>query len=386
MELHDIWIYFANGLFLQAKGFGKKGTSIGEAVFNTSMTGYQEIISDPSYAGQFIVFCMPEIGIVGCNPNDMESKQPFAKGVLIRNLSAISSNFRATQDLATFFDTYNLMGICNVDTREIVKMIRNNGAMMMIASSELQSKEELESALNSAQKIHEIDYVSMVSTKDSYLHDERVFDFNDFKYPKLSFDSDKNDKKKKRIVAIDYGIKRNILNELSEVGLIVEVLPHTFNAKELIERYKQRDIGGIFLSNGPGDPVLLQEQIDKIKQLISAKIPIFGICLGHQLLSNAHGYKTYKLKFGQHGGNHPVKNMQTDTIEITSQNHNYNVPESIKEVAIITHRNLFDNTIEGVCYKNSPIFSVQHHPESSPGPREASKLFAKFEAMVDETL
>lgn len=384
MQLHDIWLYFANGLFLQAKGFGKKGTAIGEVVFNTSITGYQEIISDPSYAGQFIVFCMPEIGIVGCNPDDMESRQPFAKGVLIRNLNTISSNFRSTQDLVTFFNEYNLIGICNVDTREIVKMVRDNGAMMMIASSEFQSKEELESKLKSAQKINEIDYISIVSTKDSYFHNEMVFDFNTFSYPKLS--NNENCKKKKRIVAIDYGIKRNILNELSEVGLIVEVLPHTFSADELIKRYTQREIGGVFLSNGPGDPLFLQDQIDKIKQLISAKIPIFGICLGHQLLSNAHGYKTYKLKFGQHGSNHPVKNMQANTIEITSQNHNYNVPESISEVAVITHRNLFDNTIEGVCYKNSPIFSIQHHPESSPGPHEAREIFAKFEAMVNETL
>lgn len=386
MELHDIWVYFENGLLLQAKGFGKKGTAIGEAVFNTSMTGYQEIISDPSYAGQFIVFCMPEIGIVGCNPNDMESRQPFAKGMLIRNLNTISSNFRATQDLIAFFNTYNLMGICDIDTRGIVKMLRNNGAMMMIASSELKSKKELESALNSSQKIHEIDHVSAVSTKEVYTHNEGTFDFNEFSYPKLSCEAKTDGKKKKRIVAIDYGIKRNILNELSAVGLIVEVLPHTFNAKNLIERYRQREIGGVFLSNGPGDPLFLQDQIDKIKQLIAAKIPIFGICLGHQLLSNAYGHKTYKLKFGQHGGNHPVKNMQTNTIEITSQNHNYNVPESIEEVALITHRNLFDNTIEGVFYKDYPVFSVQHHPESSPGPREASKLFAKFESMVDETL
>lgn len=385
MKLHDVWIYFANGLLLRAKGFGKKGTAIGEAVFNTSMTGYQEIMSDPSYAGQFIVFCMPEIGIVGCNPNDMESRQPFAKGVLIRNLNAISSNFRATQDLVAFFNEHNLMGICNIDTRGIVKMIRNSGAMMMVASSELQSKEELELALNSAQKIHEIDYVSVVSTKNSYVHDEGIFNFSNFNYPKLSLDG-KNGKKRKRIVAIDYGIKRNILNELSEVGLVVEVLPHTFDVMDLIERYKKREIGGVFLSNGPGDPLFLQEQIDKIKHLIYAQIPIFGICLGHQLLSNAHGYETYKLKFGQHGGNHPVKNMQTNTLEITAQNHNYNVPESIKEVAIITHRNLFDNTIEGVFYKDSPIFSVQHHPESSPGPREASEIFVKFEAMVNETV
>ncbi len=382
MELHDIWLYFANGLFLKAKGFGKKGTAIGEVVFNTSMTGYQEIISDPSYAGQFIVFCMPEIGIVGCNPQDMESRQAFAKGVLIRNLSKISSNFRATQDLHAFFAMQNLMGICNVDTRGIVKMLRDNGAMMMIASSQLQTKEALQDMLYKAKKIEEINHVAEVSTKTSYIHNEGTFDFTHFDYTKLPYDT----KHKKRIVAIDYGIKRNILNELSAAGLLVEVVPYTYQADILIERYKKKEIGGVFLSNGPGDPILLQEQINMIKQLITAKIPIFGICLGHQLLSNAHGYATYKLKFGQHGGNHPVKNMQTNTLEITAQNHNYNVPESIAAVANITHRNLFDNTIEGVYYKDSPIFSVQHHPESSPGPREASKLFTAFEAIVSQTI
>lgn len=379
MKLHNIWLYFSNGLLLQAKGFGRKGTAIGEAVFNTSMTGYQEIISDPSYAGQFIVFCMPEIGIVGCNPQDMESRMPFAKGVLIRNLSKISSNFRSTQDLQSFFTDNNLMGICNVDTRNIVKMLRNNGAMMMVASSELQDKETLQKALQTAKRIEEIDYVAEVSTKYAYTHDEGVFDFVSFSYPKI----DTNDKHKKKIIAIDYGIKRNILNELSQVGLIVEVVPHTFDAKSLIERYKQKEISGIFLSNGPGDPILLQDQIEKIKLITKEKIPIFGICLGHQLLSNAHGHITYKLKFGQHGGNHPVKNMQTNTLEITAQNHNYNVPESIIKVATVTHRNLFDNTIEGVCYKDSPIFSVQHHPESSPGPRDANKIFTKFKDLLN---
>lgn len=381
MELHTLWIYFANGVFLQAKGFGKKGTAIGEAVFNTSLTGYQEIISDPSYAGQFIVFCMPEIGIVGCNPDDMESRKAFTKGVLIRNLSAIKSNFRATQDLQNFFVAQDLMGICNVDTRGIVKMLRDCGSMMMIASSEIQTKEELQATLNAAQRIEEIDYVSEVSTKEAYTHDEGAFNFTSFTHEKI----DKDSMQERRIVAIDYGIKRNILNELSMVGLLVEVVPHTFCAQTLIERYRNKEIGGIFLSNGPGDPLLLQDQIEKIRQLIAAKIPMFGICLGHQLLSNAHGYPTYKLKFGQHGGNHPVKNLQTNTLEITAQNHNYNVPEEIAKVATITHRNLFDNTIEGVRYIDSPIFSVQHHPESSPGPREASKLFADFAAMVTPT-
>ncbi|RDU62405.1 carbamoyl phosphate synthase small subunit [Helicobacter didelphidarum] len=382
MELHDIWLYFEHGVLIKAKGFGAKGTSIGEAVFNTSLSGYQEIISDPSYAGQFIVFCMPEIGIVGCNEKDMESRQAFAKGVLIRNLSNIKSNFRATENLDSFFRRHNLIGICNVDTRSIVKMLRDNGAMMMIASTQMQTREELCSVLQKAKKIHEINYVQEVSTKENYIHDCSIFNFKNFDYEKI----DINDKDRKKIIAIDYGIKRNILNELTRAGLVVEVVNEDFNPHDLIKRYEAKEIGGIFLSNGPGDPLFLQNQIKKVKVLIKTKIPMFGICLGHQILSNAHGFPTYKLQFGQHGGNHPVKNYSDNTLEITSQNHNYNVPESICEVATITHRNLFDNTIEGVQYKDSPIFSVQHHPEASPGPKEASTLFTKFAKIVTSTL
>ncbi len=378
MKLFDVWLYFANDIFLKAKGFGREGSITGEIVFNTSLSGYQEIISDPSYAGQFIVFCMPEIGIVGCNEKDMESKQVFAKGALIRNISKNDSNFRSTQNLCSFFEEQGIMGICNVDTRGIVKMLRDNGSMMMVASSIVKTKEELKSILQKAKKIEEINYIKEVSTKETYLHTESNFSFETFNYKKI----DINDKNKVKIIAIDYGIKRNILNELSEVGLIVEVIPQTFLAEDIIEKFHNNEIRGVFLSNGPGDPLLLKDQIDKIRKIINAKIPIFGICLGHQLLSNAFGYKTYKLKFGQHGGNHPVKNMQTNELEITAQNHNYNVPESISEIAIITHRNLFDNTIEGVKYKDYKIFSVQHHPESSPGPRESSKLFLEFAKML----
>ncbi len=378
MNFFDVWLYFANGLFLKAQGFGKRGTITGEVVFNTSLTGYQEIISDPSYAGQFIVFCMPEIGIVGCNEKDMESSNIFAKGILVRRLSKISSNFRATQSLHDFFEKYGSMGICDIDTRGIVKTLRDSGSMMMIVSSEISTKEELESILKKSKKIEEIDYIEQVSTKETYIHKEANFNFDTFDYKEI----DTHDSCRKKIVAIDYGIKRNILNELSEVGFIVEVVPQSFLVDDIISRFNNKEIHGVFLSNGPGDPALLQNQIDKIKKMIDANIPMFGICLGHQLLSNAFGYDTYKLKFGQHGGNHPVKNMQTNELEITAQNHNYNVPESISDIAIITHRNLFDNTIEGVEYKNYKIFSVQHHPESSPGPKESNKIFHKFIDMI----
>ncbi|RDU61744.1 glutamine-hydrolyzing carbamoyl-phosphate synthase small subunit [Helicobacter sp. MIT 14-3879] len=423
MLLQDIFIYFENDVYVRAKGFGATHFAseyvVGEAVFNTSLTGYQEIITDPSYAGQFITFCMPEIGIVGCNQQDMESRKVFARGIIVRNLSKIKSNFRAQENLLSFCEKYNLLGICNINTRQIVQMLRNNGAMMMIASNVLRDKDSLRTALQHAKKIQDINLVQEVSTQHAYIHKDSIFDFKHFNYGSVvTSDQDSKQPKEshqdslgiahrdsinhdatesmtnslnvkqcyKKIIAIDFGIKRNILNELTAAGLFVEVIPYDFNPHDIIRKYQEKEIGGVFLSNGPGDPQSLQDQIDKIKLLIKAKIPMFGICLGHQLLSNAFGYPTYKLKFGQHGGNHPVRNLQTNALEITAQNHNYNVPESISEVAFITHRNLFDNTIEGVRYKDYPIFSVQHHPEASPGPKEASKLFREFANIVDSTV
>lgn len=372
--MQDIYLYFENGIFLQAKSFGSSGTSVGEIVFNTSITGHQEIVTDPSYAGQFIVLSMPEIGIVGANPLDMESRAAFCQGIIVRNYNDFYSNFRASESLSVFLKAQNILGICGVDTRSIIKTIRNNGAMMMIASTEFSSKETLCSMLLNAQKIQDINFIPKVSTDKTYAHTDSIFDFNSFTYAYA--------KPTKKIIAIDFGAKRNILNELVAVGLQPEVMPHTFEAIHIISRYESGEIKGVFLSNGPGDPSLLNNEVDQIKLLIKAKVPIFGICLGHQLLCIAHGYETYKLKFGHHGGNHPVKNFITQSVEITAQNHNYAVPEEIVEVAEITHRDLFDNTIEGLRYKNSPIFSVQHHPEASPGPKESANLFKQFADML----
>lgn len=372
--MQDIYLYFENDLFIKAKSFGQNGTSIGEVVFNTSLTGYQEIITDPSYAGQFIIFSMPEIGIVGVNDFDIESIGGFAKGVIVRHYNEFFSNFRAKESLQNFLKSHNIMGITDIDTRSLIKTLRNNGTMMMIASTEYSTPDELKNILKNSKNIQELNLIPEVSTKSSYIHKNSTFDFDAFSYPLA--------KTSKKIVAIDFGAKRNILNELSAVGLEVEVLPHCFKANYIIERYQNKEIQGVFLSNGPGDPLMLKNEVEEIKLLIQAKIPIFGICLGHQLLAIAQGYKTYKLKFGHHGGNHPVKNLLTQSVEITAQNHNYSVPEEIAEIAEVTHRNLFDNTIEGLRYKNSPIFSVQHHPEASPGPKESNILFKQFADML----
>ena len=365
------YIYFENGTFLEAKSFGADKTEVGEIVFNTSMTGYQEIMSDPSYAGQFVTFTMPEIGNVGVNDEDMESKAAWAKGMIVRNYQKRYSNFRAEDSLDDFLKKYDIMGLCDVDTRYITKMLRDQGSMMMIASTEISDKEELAKLLSESPRIEEINYIEQVSTKEPYIHTSSVYDPRAYKYNEAP-------EAKAKIVAIDFGVKRNILNELTAVGIQVEVVPNTFDADTLIKRYENKEIDGVFLSNGPGDPLVLKEEQEKIKKLIAAKIPMFGICLGHQLLSISHGYDTFKLKFGHHGGNHPVKNVKTGMVEITAQNHNYNVPDSITEIAEVTHTNLFDGTIEGLRYKDEPIFSVQHHPEASPGPKESRYIFKEF--------
>ena len=365
------YIYFENGTFLEAKSFGAQKTEVGEIVFNTSMTGYQEIMSDPSYAGQFVTFTMPEIGNVGMNDEDMESRAAWAKGMIVRNYQKRYSNFRAEDSLENFLKKYDIMGLCDVDTRYITKMLRDEGSMMMIASTEISDKEELAKLLSESPRIEEINYIEQVSTKEPYVHTSSVYDPRAYKYNEAP-------EAKAKIVAIDFGVKRNILNELTAVGIQVEVVPNTFDADALIKRYENKEIDGVFLSNGPGDPLVLKEEQSKIKKLIAAKIPMFGICLGHQLLSISHGYDTFKLKFGHHGGNHPVKNVKTGMVEITAQNHNYNVPDSITEIAEVTHTNLFDGTIEGLKYKDEPIFSVQHHPEASPGPKESRYIFKEF--------
>ena len=374
-SLKRAWIYLENGTFLEVKSFGASKTEVGEIVFNTSMTGYQEIMSDPSYAGQFVTFTMPEIGNVGVNDEDMESLGAHAKGMIVRKYQERYSNFRAEESLSAFLKKFNVMGLCDVDTRFLTKMLRSEGAMMMVASTEVSDKEELKQILESAPRIEDINYIEKVSTKEPYEHTSSTYNYRKFQY-------DEPPKAEAKIVAIDFGVKRNILNELVSAGIAVEVIPNDFMAEELIAKYNAKEIDGVFLSNGPGDPLVLKREQEEIKKLIAAKIPMFGICLGHQLLSIAHGYDTFKLKFGHHGGNHPVKNEKTGLVEITAQNHNYNVPDSITEIAEVTHKNLFDDTIEGLYYNDEPIFSVQHHPEASPGPKESRYIFSAFLSLL----
>jgi carbamoyl-phosphate synthase small subunit len=373
-SMKKIALYFENGLYLEAKSFGAEGTSVGEIVFNTSMSGYQEIVTDPSYAGQFVTFTMPEIGNVGCNEQDMESLGAYCKGIIVRSYQARPSNFRSQESLDELLTREGVLGICDIDTRFLTKMIRDEGAMMMVASTETFDKDKLAEILKTTPRIEEINYIEQVSTKEPYIHSHARYSTKTFEYEKP--------KTTKKIIALDFGVKRNILNELTNAGMEVTVVPNSMSSDEIISKFQAKEIDGVFLSNGPGDPLILKDEQAKIAKLIAAKVPLFGICLGHQLLSIAHGYDTYKLKFGHHGGNHPVKNQMTGAVEITAQNHNYNVPDNITEVADVTHINLFDNTIEGLRYKNSPTMSVQHHPEASPGPHESAYIFSEFAKML----
>ena len=372
--MKKVSVYFENGLFLEAESFGAEGTAVGECVFNTSLTGYQEIVTDPSYAGQFVTFTMPEIGNVGCNAQDMESQGAFCKGIIVRSYQDRPSNFRMQETLAQLLERFGVMGITGIDTRAITKMLRDEGAMEMIASTQIHDVEQLKKLLEDAPRIEEINYIEQVSTKERYTHHDSRYDIFKFRYgvPETS----------KKVIAYDFGIKRNILNELTFAGMEVTVVPNDTPADEVIAAFNAGECDGVFLSNGPGDPLILAKEKKITQELLAAKIPIFGICLGHQMLSIAHGYDTYKLKFGHHGGNHPVKNQATGTVEITAQNHNYNVPDTISEVAEVTHVNLFDNTIEGLKYKDRPVLSVQHHPEASPGPHESAYIFGDFAKML----
>jgi carbamoyl-phosphate synthase small subunit len=372
--MNRVSLYFENGLFLEAESFGAEGTAVGEVVFNTSMSGYQEIVTDPSYAGQFVTFTMPEIGNVGANEQDMESHGAFCKGIIVRSYQSRPSHFRSEESLDALLKRFGVMGITAIDTRYLTKMLRDQGAMEMIASTEIHDKETLKARLEAAPRIEEINYIEQVSTREPYIHRDSRYDIREFAYGVAQTS--------KRIIAYDFGIKRNILNELTHAGVEVKVVPNTTPAEEVIAAYEAGEIQGVFLSNGPGDPLILREEKARTQKLLEAKIPMFGICLGHQMLSIAHGHDTYKLKFGHHGGNHPVKSQETKAVEITAQNHNYNVPEAITDIAEVTHVNLFDNTIEGVRYKGEPVMSVQHHPEASPGPHESRYIFQQFAEML----
>ena len=334
-------------------GFGADKEAICEIVFNTSMVGYQEIVSDPSYTYQMVVMTYPLIGNYGITDDDYETKQPTIGGMIVKEYNDLPSNFRYTKTLSEYLEENNIPGIAGIDTRKLTRSIREKGSRKVIITDSNISKQEALKKL----KENEIpkDAVAKVSCKKKWYSRTANPNYH--------------------VVAIDCGIKLNIVRSLNKRGCNVTVVPYHTTAKEIIDLKPD----GIFLSNGPGDPEDVKEVIGLTKDL-KGKYPMFGICLGHQMISLAYGAKTYKLKFGHRGGNHPVLNLETDKIEITSQNHSYAVDEKslMKTDLIVTHKNILDDTVEGVECKKDKIFSVQYHPESAPGPQDSGYLFDKF--------
>ena len=337
---------------------GASGDAIGEVCFNTGMTGYQEILTDPSYAKQMVTMTAPHIGNYGINSEDVESEKIQVSGFIIKEESYVTSNWRSEISLAQYLRKQNIIGIKNIDTRALTKHIRDNGSMNGIISSRIENLDELKRKLSDAPSMEGLDLAKIVSTKKMY-HWSENGNYN--------------------VAAIDFGIKKNILRLLESYGCIVTVFPAKTSASEILSHNPD----GVFLSNGPGDPAAIGYGIKTIKEILGIK-PIFGICLGHQLLALALGAKTFKLKFGHRGINHPVKNIKSKTIEITSQNHGFAVElDSLPKNVLSTHVNLNDNTSAGIECADHPAFSVQYHPESSPGPHDSRYLFKKFIGMMD---
>jgi len=351
-----------NGSIYRGTAFGHTSEASGEVVFNTSLTGYQEILTDPSYAGQMVVMTYPLIGNYGITPNDNESSKIWASALIVREASNVYSNFESTRSLDETLKEAGVMGLAGIDTRKLVREIREKGAMRGVISTLTDDVEALKAKALAIPEMTGLDLVSTVTTGESYTVD--------------------NEEASYHVVAFDYGIKTNILRQLKAEGCRVTVV----TAKTTAEEVLALNPDGVFLSNGPGDPFAVTYAIDTIRELAArnSKLPIFGICLGHQLLSLAFGAKTYKLKFGHHGANHPVKNLMNSTIEITSQNHGFAVEmDTLPGDLELTHKNLYDLTVEGVRHRELPCFSVQYHPEAAPGPHDSHYLFKEFTELMD---
>ena len=361
-----------DGTVFEGTSFGAKGIKCGEVVFNTSMTGYQEITTDPSYYEQIITMTYPLIGNYGTNNSDCESKKVFAAGFIVKENCPYPSNWRGKTSLSDYLKANNVVGLEGIDTRELVKHIRTQGAMRGIISAAEFSIKKLRRKLEKYPGLVGRDIVKDVTVRKPYIWDDEVID--------VLTRQAKEPPRKYKVIAFDFGVKRNILRLLRSHGCDVTVIPAQTSAKEVLAQKPD----GVFLSNGPGDPAAVIYAIETVKQLLG-KVPIFGICLGHQILALALGGRTYKLKFGHRGANHPVKNLQTGRIEITSQNHGFCVDlDSLKNKDIeLTHMNLDDNTLEGIRCKKLSAFSVQYHPEASPGPHDASYLFKTFIKLMD---
>jgi len=357
----------ADGRIFRGVAFGATGNTVGEVCFNTSLTGYQEILTDPSYTDQIMTFTYPHIGNVGVNAQDMESGDIAVRGLIVRAPARKTSSYRAEQDLEDWLISKSVVGIAGIDTRALVRHLRDHGAQHGVIASDGMSEQEAVEKANAWVGLEGRDLVGKVSCSELSTWQQGTYDIDAAAY--------KNPAIEKHVVAFDFGCKRNIFRKLSDRGLKVSIVPAQTSAKDVLAMNPD----GIFLSNGPGDPSAVGYAVDTIRELVAGDIPIFGICMGHQLLSQALGLQTFKLKFGHRGGNHPVKDETTGKIEITSQNHGFAVADDVVPDSVeITHRSLFDGTVEGLCVKDKPIFSVQYHPEASPGPQDADYLFDRF--------
>ena len=361
----------ADGRIFRGQAFGAVGNTVGEVCFNTSLTGYQEILTDPSYTDQIITFTYPHIGNVGTNADDYESESASVRGCIVRAPSRITSNYRSEVGFDDWLKAQNVVGIADIDTRALVRHLRDNGAQNGVIASDGMSEEEAVAKAREWVGLEGRDLVGQVSCDESHTWEQGTYDLDSTAYPDVE--------KHAHVVAFDFGCKRNIYRKLAGRGMKVSIVPAQTSAADILAMNPD----GIFLSNGPGDPAAVGYAVEEIRKLLDADTPIFGICMGHQLLSQALGLETFKLKFGHRGGNHPVKDETTGKIEITSQNHGFavrddNVPANVE----ITHRSLFDGTVEGLRVKDKPIFSVQYHPEASPGPQDADYLFDRFADLI----
>ena len=369
-----------DGRIFRGTGYGAKAECYGEVVFNTSLTGYQEIFTDPSYAGQIVVLTNPQIGNYGTNAADAEATRPYIEGLVVREFSPISSNWRSEQVTDEYLERFNVPVIAEIDTRALVRHLRTYGVMRGVISSIETDPALLIEKARTIPKMEGLDLASMVSTKTRYEWDAQD-PRNQTGDSLLTKDQFEAGDEPMHVVAYDFGIKQNILRMLTREGCRVTVVPAKTTAEEVLALNPD----GVFFSNGPGDPEPLEYAQENIRK-IQGKAPMFGICLGHQLFGLALGGSTYKLKFGHHGGNHPIKNKRTGKVEITAQNHNFAVdPDSLdKKTVEMTHYNLNDNTLAGLRHKTDPMFSVQYHPEAGPGPHDSHYLFKEFKTMMEE--
>jgi carbamoyl-phosphate synthase small subunit len=372
----DAAMVLENGRVFRGRGFGARVESIGEVVFNTSITGYQEIVSDPSYAGQIVVMTAPEIGNVGANVQDIETKRIVCAGLAVREASPVVSSWRAEGGLGDWLEASALPGIDDIDTRALTRVLRDEGAMRGAITPHVGDLDAVLARVRAAPTMDGLDLVPRVTCAESYEWTEPTWRAPDDRRAPPVPPADRH------VVAYDFGIKENILRQLRDVGCRITVVPATTAASAVLAMRPD----GVFLANGPGDPAAVGYGIAAVKELVAPgqDVPVFGICLGHQILGLALGAKTFKLRFGHHGGNHPVKDLTTGKVEITAQNHGFAVdPKTLPHGVQMTHLNLYDETAEGLAVDGRAIFSVQYHPEASPGPHDAGYLFRRFRAAMD---